>query len=260
MSKILTAADYDDILNNVFNKSVNDIHLKVEELANELFAYYKGYYKTNEHFVTNILEAKQYYSGSAFLRYAKSGTLERAFANFLNQAYLFSNKNKPPMHDEDREKLIWNGTPDQLCSILGNLSTLNEKPLIGNHDENLADFIVQNVAGYETIQPETILNMLIKNKIESGSSETNLNIVESSTKLIWNGQKNQLYSILRQLKELTYKDNPLLSNSYNSLAEFVKQNVSGFEKTKKGSIEKEITKPKPLPKNKRIEISRLIEI
>lgn len=70
-----------------------------------------------------------------------------------------------------------------------------------------------------------------------------------SFKLIWKGQKNQLYNVLRQLKNLD-----LIGNSYNNLADFLIENVSGFENTSKGTIEKEINKIKDLPKPKRINI------
>ncbi|MEP6947714.1 MAG: hypothetical protein ABI863_00505 [Ginsengibacter sp.] len=72
-----------------------------------------------------------------------------------------------------------------------------------------------------------------------------------SEKLIWKGQKNQLYSTLRQLKN----DYEFVANSYNSLAEFLIQNVSGFENTSKETIEKELKKNTPLPKQKRVEIT-----
>lgn len=70
-----------------------------------------------------------------------------------------------------------------------------------------------------------------------------------SNKLIWKGKKNQLYNVLRQLKNLD-----LIGNSYNNLADFLIDNVSGFEDTSKGTIEKEINKKKELPKPRRINI------
>ena len=73
---------------------------------------------------------------------------------------------------------------------------------------------------------------------------------EGKTKLIWNGQKNQLYSVLRQLKE----DRGLIGNSIESLAEFLIQNVTGFEATKKNTIETEYKRNKLIRKDKRIKI------
>ncbi len=70
-------------------------------------------------------------------------------------------------------------------------------------------------------------------------------------KLIWKGQKNQLYNVLRQLKN----DYELIGNSYNSIADFLIENVTGFENTGKETIEKELKKTAPLPKAKRINIT-----
>lgn len=80
--------------------------------------------------------------------------------------------------------------------------------------------------------------------------QQNQEIFSSNVKLQWKGQKNQLYNVLRQLKE----DYELIGNSYNDLAEFIKFNVIGFENTKKGTIEKELPKKESLPKPKRIKI------
>lgn len=70
-------------------------------------------------------------------------------------------------------------------------------------------------------------------------------------KLKWRGQNNQLYSVLRQLKN----DYELTDSSYDEIAEFIKQSFTGFENTKKGTIEKELKKKKLLPKPKRIPIN-----
>lgn len=81
--------------------------------------------------------------------------------------------------------------------------------------------------------------------------QANAPIVDYRKKLVWKGQKNQLYSVLRQLKN----DHELIGNSYNSLADFLIQNVTGFENTSKETIEKELKKRNPLPKGKRINVT-----
>lgn len=73
---------------------------------------------------------------------------------------------------------------------------------------------------------------------------------QTNTKLIWKGQNNQLYSVLRQLKD----KHELIGNSYESLAEFLIRNVTGFENTKNSTIETELKRNKDLPKPKRINI------
>lgn len=69
-------------------------------------------------------------------------------------------------------------------------------------------------------------------------------------KLKWTGQKNQLYAILRQLKN----EYEMLNNSYNELADFIKLYVVGFENTSKETIEKELKKNTVLPKAKRVKL------
>jgi hypothetical protein len=66
---------------------------------------------------------------------------------------------------------------------------------------------------------------------------------------MWRGQKNQLYDVLRQLK-----DKDLLANSYEDLAVFIKQNVDIFKNTSLSTIQKELGKDKRPPKNKRLNI------
>ena len=71
--------------------------------------------------------------------------------------------------------------------------------------------------------------MKINNKKETKNHPSTTNI-----KLKWEGQKNQLYQVLRDLKE-----QELISNSYNQLADFLIQNVIPFQNNSKETIEKE---------------------
>jgi len=89
----------------------------------------------------------------------------------------------------------------------------------------------------------------LKDYIIEVKGQNNFTSNQQNVKLIWKGQKNQLYNVLRQLKNLD-----LIGNSYNNLADFLIENVSGFENTSKETIEKEIKKIKDLPKPKRINI------
>jgi hypothetical protein len=77
---------------------------------------------------------------------------------------------------------------------------------------------------------------------------------EHSLKLNWTLQKNQLYYVFRQLKN----EHNAISMSYDDIAEFIKENIVGFETTKKGTIEKELKKDLDdtlnFPKNKRIKV------
>jgi site-specific DNA-cytosine methylase len=77
---------------------------------------------------------------------------------------------------------------------------------------------------------------------------------EHSPKLNWTLQKNQLYYVFRQLKN----EHNAISMSYDKIAEFIKENVVGFETTEKGTIEKELKKDlddsSNLSKSKRIKV------
>lgn len=82
-------------------------------------------------------------------------------------------------------------------------------------------------------------------KITSPNAEA----INKLIKLKWTGQKNQIYSILRELKNKGF-----IENSYEDLAVFLKQNVDSFQNTSISTIIKEIGKDKKPPKNKRIEL------
>lgn len=86
------------------------------------------------------------------------------------------------------------------------------------------------------------------NEIQKNTSDALHN--KRIIKLDWKGQKNQLYFVIRELKN-KYE---FINNSYNEIAEFLIENVSGFQNTKKETVEKELKKNTKLPKNKRVEI------
>jgi len=70
-------------------------------------------------------------------------------------------------------------------------------------------------------------------------------------KLKWKGQKNQLYEVLRKLKEKEWLD-----NSYEELAVFVKTHVDVFSNTALSTINKEMGRPQNLPKSRRIDLDQ----
>jgi hypothetical protein len=89
-------------------------------------------------------------------------------------------------------------------------------------------------------------------KMTTEIKKTNPTQQSNLIKLNWKGQKNQIYQVLRELKEQEF-----IANSYNELADFLIQNVIPFQNTSKETIEKELKKKKALPKNKRVKISTL---
>lgn len=68
-------------------------------------------------------------------------------------------------------------------------------------------------------------------------------------RLKWKGQKNQLYSVFRQLK-----DADLITNSYEELAWFIHHHVEQFQQNAISTIVKEISRPGQPAKNKRINL------
>jgi hypothetical protein len=55
---------------------------------------------------------------------------------------------------------------------------------------------------------------------------------ENRVKLKWNGDKKALYQDIRELKRKNGKNGlPVLSNSYEEIAQFLRQNVEGFDNT-----------------------------
>lgn len=90
---------------------------------------------------------------------------------------------------------------------------------------------------------------LIQNPID----DTTIN--KEIFQLKWKGQRNQLYSVIRQLK-LEYQ---MFDETYEELAKFLKQSFSFFNETKLSTILKELSKdhtlPENLAKNKRMPVN-----
>lgn len=82
-------------------------------------------------------------------------------------------------------------------------------------------------------------------KTEVPKNET----IDILLKLKWQGQKNQLYDVIRILK-----NKGLIGNSYEELAVFIKQNIDSFQNTALSTIQKEIGKNKRPPKGKRVNL------
>lgn len=80
---------------------------------------------------------------------------------------------------------------------------------------------------------------MIQNSVENIT--TNNEILQ----LKWKGQKNQLYSLIRQIK----LEHQMLDETYEDLAIFLKQSFSFFNETKLSTILKELNKDHTLPEN-----------
>jgi hypothetical protein len=67
-----------------------------------------------------------------------------------------------------------------------------------------------------------------ENSIQEDNQSTNF--MQGTKKIIWNGQKNALADIFRQLKNMNNsKNQPLIANSYEEIAQFLKDNFVCFE-------------------------------
>ena len=114
-------------------------------------------------------------------------------------------------------------------AILSNekLTILKEglKLFISRAEDNLPD------------NEELIINKKIKERTAN-----------KSIKIRWEGTQSQLYYEFRVLKE-----NELILNNYDEIAEFIKENFTGFEKTSLNTIRTEIKRKINIVKPKRIQ-------
>lgn len=112
-----------------------------------------------------------------------------------------------------------------------------------------ADFDNRNL-NYSTV--ESVSKGWVEFKETVENSDTTISKDSNSTvKIKWEGQKNQLYSVIRQLKN----DYSLITNSYDELAEFIVNNFYGFTPSNRRTVETELKKEQNLPKRKRVKIN-----
>jgi hypothetical protein len=149
------------------------------------------------------------------------------------------NSDRPPVYIKDvLAKNVWDNMSNSLSYFVELEARFENIEFENISTETINNYILQDI--------ESLNRCLLKLR-----EDLKLPLPESKKeKLNWKGQKNQLYSVLRQLKI----DHELIGNSFNSIADFLIQNVIGFENTSKETIEKELKKKQILPKPKRIEI------
>lgn len=95
------------------------------------------------------------------------------------------------------------------------------------------------------IEIQKMLNNLENENLKEPEIENSYPAIK---KLIWQGNKNQLYDVVRQLKK---KDH--ISNSYTEIAGFICQNFEGFG-SNYTTVLKEIQREQRPAKNKRIDL------
>lgn len=89
----------------------------------------------------------------------------------------------------------------------------------------------------------------LKSELENLQKE-NSNDIVNKILLHWNGNKNQLYDVIIQLKQQGQ-----IKNSFTDLAVFLKFNFDNFSKTSLSTIETELQRGKRPAKGKRINLS-----
>ncbi len=95
------------------------------------------------------------------------------------------------------------------------------------------------------------------NPIPKETAKPNLKTISSHrVKLNWQGQSNTLTFLFRQLKvNVNPKGESLVSNSYDEVAQFLKDNFEGYENVKLSTIVGQLKKTdKPKKANKKIEL------
>ncbi len=119
----------------------------------------------------------------------------------------------------------------------------------GNSLQNATKLIEQILTGYAYSH----FIVYLENRLEKISNKTSKAVTKEPTRgpvtLKWTGQKNQLYHVLRVLKEKGF-----LANSYEDLAVFLKTNVDVFTDNSISTINKELGKTKTIPKSKRVDL------
>jgi len=147
-----------------------------------------------------------------------------------------------------------------LANLLFNL-WLNKKFKYEAGDENYREYLT--IDNYKQFLKSYIKEMKDKksewgrivkeNRKEIGlvkEKETDKREIAPLVKIKWDGQKNQLYDVIRQLKE---RENKIL-NSYTDLAVFLKTNFEMFDNTSLSTIETELQRGKRPPKRRRINL------
>ena len=116
--------------------------------------------------------------------------------------------------------------------------------------EKWPDFVNTVLEGYAASYHLAFLEKKLSTlSQQAGASDAAAKEKPVGSKLKWKGQKNQLYEVLRILKE---KD--LLTGSYEDLALFIKTHVEGFADTALSTIVKQLARPQNLPKDRRINL------
>jgi hypothetical protein len=102
------------------------------------------------------------------------------------------------------------------------------------------------------IQIIDYLNEIYGINISTTKTNENARPTTHNQKLIWNGQKNTLVDIFHQLRNMTVNKKgtpiPLIDNSYDEIATFLKENFHCFDNTTLRTVHTTLTKEENKPK------------
>jgi hypothetical protein len=209
------------------------IDLKEKDISHYFFSQYQQHKSNNTNFIDN-LKCTLFELDDRFKVLISRDKVMRKEANKVKKEQGIKIK---------RNRIDWKN-----ASFYSKEGILNYDFPIAWNGENYKRFTINK---FEEIKRgfEDFTKMTTEIKKTNPTQKSNL------IKLNWKGQKNQIYQVLRELKEQEF-----IANSYNELADFLIQNVIPFQNTSKETIEKELKKKKALPKNKRVKISTLDKI
>lgn len=141
-------------------------------------------------------------------------------------------------------QLKWNGDEVTVYKLM---NFLVDKNLLTNSNLEISMFIKSTFSNFRSIELEDIEMRLNPNAIQEKVTP------KIPIKLNWKGQKNQLYFVFRELKDMN-----LILNSYDDLAIILKNSIDIFEDGEISTIGGAISKKIVLPKPKRFNIRSII--
>lgn len=122
------------------------------------------------------------------------------------------------------------------------------------------EFITFDLASYQEIMAtdsiEEMLSAHVK-RVEESTKSTSKNILKSvnsnATLIKWAGQRNQAYVLFQSLKEMN-----LIQSTNEDIAAVLKHSFDVFHSTSVSTIERELGRKHDLPKNRRLDVIKML--
>lgn len=133
-----------------------------------------------------------------------------------------TNENLQQQTNISSSRLVWTASMQKLCSVVQQLIYTG---YIANTQEELKQLIQYNIEGANQI------------------------IIEPRASIIWKGQKNQLYHVLRQLKDAEF-----IISTYDELVDFMHDAITIFQNSNKETTRAAFKRNDQPPKPRRIKL------